>query len=80
MLSKIKWTSSKSELKRYAVIILDRSNASGTREIRLNDYVKILRDRLIVGDSVIPMHRVIEIRKEGETLWRRNAFLRSLKG
>ena len=77
MLNKIKWVSSKEDLGRYEVLILDRGENSGTKRIRLGGDVKILRDRLIVGESVIPMHRVIEISKDGETLWRRNASLRS---
>ncbi len=76
MLNKIKWLSNEEELRRYEVVILDRGETSGTKVIRLGGNVKILRDRLIVGESTIPMHRVIEIRKDGETLWRRNASLR----
>jgi len=77
MLNKIKWLSNEDELRRYEVVILDRGETSGTKVIRLGGDVKILRDRLIVGESTIPMHRVIEIRKDGEALWRRNASLRS---
>ena len=76
MLNKIKWLSNEEELRRYEVVIFDRGETSGTKVIRLGGDVKILRDRLIVGESTIPMHRVIEIRKDGETLWRRNASLR----
>ena len=77
MLNKIKWVSSEEELRRYEVVILDRIEPSGTRRIRLGGNVQILRDRLLVEDSIIPMHRVIEILKDGEIVWRRGASLRS---
>ena len=72
LLSKIKWTCSEEELRKYTVVIRDRKKASGTSEIRLGGDVQILRDRLIVGNKTIPMHRVVEIRKEGKVLWSRN--------
>jgi len=73
MLSKIKWTTPPEKLREYSVIIRDRKKAGGYSEIMLSDNVQILRDRLIVGEKIIPIHRVVEIRKGGKSIWRRNA-------
>jgi uncharacterized protein (UPF0248 family) len=72
-ISKIKWTSSKAELTTYEVVVIDRGVSQGFRTVNLGEDVVILRDRLLIGDTVIPLHRVVEIRKGGVVVWRRNA-------
>ena len=41
--------------------------------MRLGGEVKVLRDRIVVGEKIIPLHRVLEIRRGGEVVWRRGA-------
>lgn len=68
----------KSAVKRYiyegcrdcVIVVLDRASPSGMREIPLA-LVKVLGDYLVIGEVLIPMHRVMEIRKGGKTVWRR---------
>ncbi|GEM_PF-1331093 len=68
----------KSAVKRYiyegcencVVVVLDRALPSGMREIPLA-LVKVFGDYLVIGEVLIPMHRVVEIRKGGKTVWRR---------
>jgi len=53
------------------LVIIDR--VKGTAEIpfsqieRVDNYYIYLKD----GETVIPIHRVIEIREKGEVLWKR---------
>ena len=68
----------KSAVKRYVyegcrdcvVVVMDRASPTGLREIPLS-MVKVLGNYLVIGETVIPMHRVVEIRKGGKTVWRR---------
>lgn len=76
VLSKVKWTASAEELKEYVVVVIDRGKDTGLSEIRLGEDVIILRDRLIVGSKTIPIHRVVEIRRGDEVIWRRSASAR----
>ncbi len=73
-ISKIKWTTSKAELAVYRVVVIDRGVSRGLRTISLGEGVNILKDRLVIGDTVIPMHRIVEIRKGDEVIWRRSAL------
>ncbi len=70
-LNKVYWRES-SERHRYSVLVIDRLSESGLKEYRLSDDVQILSDRLVLGDAVIPFHRVVAILKDGEVVWRRN--------
>ena len=72
ILNKIKW--GKDDLRRYAVIIVDRISPSGLKEINLGDDVVIGKDRLIIGgEAVIPIHRIVAIKKDGEVIWSRRS-------
>ncbi len=76
VLSKLFWTLSDDELRRYAVVIVDRGVPTGIRVIRLSRSITLLKDRLIMGDTVIPLHRVIEVRRDdGVAVWRRGSAL-----
>lgn len=68
----------RSAVKRYiyegckdcVVVVLDRASPSGVREIPLA-LIKVHGNYLVIGEVLIPMHRVVEIRKGGITVWRR---------
>ncbi|MEM1898043.1 MAG: RNA repair domain-containing protein [Sulfolobales archaeon] len=72
-LNRAYWQSS-SERRKYSVLVVDRLSESGFKEYSLVDDVKILNDRLVVGNTVIPFHRVIAILRDGEVIWRRDAL------
>ena len=71
VLNKIKWKGE--DLRMYSVVILDRATSAGFREVVLSN-VEIKRDRLIInGDTVIPIHRVVAVKKNGEVIWLRRS-------
>jgi len=72
VLNKIKW--SKNDLMKYSIVIIDRVSPSGLKEIVLGENVVIKKDRLIInGETVIPIHRVIAVKKSGEVIWSRRS-------
>jgi len=72
ILSKIKW--SKDDLMKYTIVVIDRVSPSGLKEIVLGENVIIKKDRLIInGETVIPIHRVIAVKKSGEVIWSRKS-------
>lgn len=71
LIKKIVNTVPPERLGEYVMVVLDRRVGSGLREVRLSEVVRLMRDRVILGDAVIPLHRVVEIRRSGEVLWRR---------
>jgi len=76
MLNKIVWVD-RANLHRYSVIVIDRLRPGGLREVPLSEGVKVLKDRLIIGETTIPIHRIVEIRRDGEPIWvRRSASVR----
>ncbi len=72
MLNKIVWVD-KANLRRYSVIVIDRLRPGGLREVQLSESVKVLKDRLIIGETTIPIHRIVEIRRDGEPVWVRKS-------
>ncbi len=74
-LNRAYWTDA-SERRKYSVLVIDRLSINGLKEYSLSDDVKILSDRLVIGDTVIPLHRVVAILRDGEVVWRRNVFQR----
>ena len=72
MLNKVMWVD-RTNLHRYSVIVIDRLRPGGLREVRLSESVKVLKDRLIIGETTIPIHRIVEIRKDGESIWVRKS-------
>jgi len=62
-----------SDKKKEDVVLVIRDRVKGTAEIpfsqieRVDNYYIYLKD----SETVIPLHRVIQIRQKGETLWRR---------
>jgi len=73
LIKKIIHTTPAEELKDYVIVVLDRKSSNSLREIRVSEVTKLMKDRLVLSDAIIPLHRVVEIRKSGEVLWRRSA-------
>jgi len=73
LIKKIIHTTPAEELGDYVIVVLDRKTVSSLKEIKASEITKLMKDRLILGDAVIPLHRVVEIRRRGEVLWRRSA-------
>jgi uncharacterized protein (UPF0248 family) len=74
-LNKIYW-SRNSELSRYSILVIDRLCEGGLREYRLGGNIRILNGVLVMDDTVIPFHRIVAILRDGEVIWRRNAYLK----
>ncbi|MEM2004670.1 MAG: RNA repair domain-containing protein [Zestosphaera sp.] len=72
LIKKIIHTTPPEELGEYVMVVVDRKVGSGLKEVRMNDVVKLMKDRVVFADAVIPLHRVVEIRRSGEVLWRRS--------
>lgn len=73
LIKKIIYTVPPEELSNYVIVVLDRKSSKSLKEIKVSEVTKLMKDRLVLGDAVIPLHRVVEIRKLGEVLWRRSA-------
>ena len=72
ILNKIKW--SKEDLRRFTIVVVDRVSPTGLKEIPLSNNVAIKKDRLIINERVIiPIHRVVAIKRDGEVVWSRKA-------
>lgn len=53
------------------LLVLDRSSTSGVKRLQLSSEAVLLSDRVVAGDSQIPLHRILEIWVEGRCVWRR---------
>lgn len=73
LIKKIIHTVPAEELGSYVMVVLDRKASNSLKEIRLSEVTKLMKDRVVLGDTIIPLHRIVEIRKSGEVLWRRSA-------
>lgn len=51
--------------------VVDRSATGGVKLVELDGNAMLLRDRVITSGAQIPVHRIVEIKLGGETLWRR---------
>lgn len=75
VLKKLFWMSKAGEfdLSEVELVVVDRLAVEGARTVRLSGNAVLARDRIILpdADSQIPIHRVVEIRACGETLWRK---------
>ncbi len=69
LLNKLKWHPGY-DFKKVSVIYIDRPK--GFSEVR-GDAIKDIGHKFIylVGDTAIPMHRIVEIKYDGKTLWRK---------
>ncbi len=73
MVNRIVWSQDKNL---YSIVVIDRLAPGGKRVISGKCIKKISRGFMIVScqgleDSMIPLHRVIEIRKNNTILWSR---------
>lgn len=73
LIKKIIHTVPAEELGDYTIVVLDRKASNSLKEIKVSEVTKLMKDRLVLGDTIIPLHRIVEIRKLGEVLWRRSA-------
>jgi uncharacterized protein (UPF0248 family) len=73
LIKKIIHTTPAEELGDYVIVVLDRKTVNSLKEVKASEITKLMKDRLVLGDAVIPLHRVVEIRRRGEVLWRRGA-------
>jgi uncharacterized protein (UPF0248 family) len=73
LIKKIIHTTPAEELGDYVIVVLDRKTVNSLKEVKASEITKLMKDRLVLGDTVIPLHRVVEIRRRGEVLWRRGA-------
>jgi uncharacterized protein (UPF0248 family) len=72
-LNRLKWTG---KLGRCEVIILHRGAPGNKKVIDGAQITGLKRDHFCCGqggrESLIPLHRVLEIRLDGEVIWKRN--------
>ncbi len=55
----------------YEIVFESRGTETGLETIR-GDEVRVAADRILLpGGTVIPMHRIVEIRVRGSTVWTR---------
>jgi len=70
VLNRIMYTASEEEKPEYRIVIIDRSSPSGLREIEFSRVTRVTSRYLYLGESVvIPLHRVVEIKHLGKTVW-----------
>ncbi len=57
------------------LVVVDRSVLEGVRVVKLSEDAILMKDRVVLpsGGTQIPLHRVVEVRVSGETLWRRGS-------
>ena len=73
ILKKLWWIDGRT-LENVVISIIDRTgNVKNIKDIRLSKDSKVLRDRIIIDDTVIPTHRVIAIKHKGVVIWRKNS-------
>jgi len=54
----------------YEIVFESRGTETGLDSVRGNEIVEVKSDRLILpGDTVIPLHRIVEIRVRGKPIW-----------
>jgi len=72
-LKRVFWLAREGELSLDSVelLVLDRSSTSGVRCLQLSSEAVLLKDRVVVGCSQIPLHRILEVRVGGRCVWRR---------
>lgn len=74
VLKKLFWLSrlGRLNIKDVELVVTDRSSICGTRTFKLNHDSVLMKDRVVLSDTHIPLHRVEEIRLEGRCLWRKS--------
>lgn len=54
------------------LVVADRSAVCGIKIFKLDCESILMKDRVVLSDTHIPLHRVVEIRSEGKCLWRKS--------
>ena len=73
-LKKLWWVSGRS-LEDVTIDIIDRSGGqSNVNEVKLSKDTEILKDRIIIGEKVIPHHRIVAIKYRGKVVWKRKGY------
>lgn len=74
VLKKLFWLSKLGHLniKDVELVVTDRSTICGTKTIKLDYDSVLMKDRIVLSDTHIPLHRIEEIRLEGKCLWRKS--------
>lgn len=74
VLKKLLWRAKSGDLDldNVEVTVIDRAAPTGERIVRLGTEVILMKDRLIISDAQIPLHRLVEIRVCGESIWKRS--------
>lgn len=71
VLRKIKWMY-RGKYDLVSIVCIDRgSGVTKANEVKLNDESIISKDRVIIGERVIPIHRIIAIKVGGNVVWKR---------
>ncbi len=73
-LKKIWWMDGRSLENTSIEIIERRGSTQTTKIIELNKGTIVMKDRLVIGDKVIPFHRIITIIHRGKVVWRRRGY------
>lgn len=72
---RIMYSCDEDQRKEYSIVIVDRSVASGVREISFSKILRVDSRYIYIKGLTeiisIPIHRVIEIRYRGRTIWTR---------
>ncbi len=71
ILSMIYWKPGE-DPKSFSIVFISRG-AENCLEIVKASEVMFSGDRLNLGDRVIPLHRIVEIRRNGQVIWRRRS-------
>ncbi|MCX8184743.1 MAG: RNA repair domain-containing protein [Sulfolobales archaeon] len=75
VLKKLFWMSRVGELilSEVEIVVVDRNTVSGVRSIKLSNSSILMKDRVVLSESntQIPIHRIVEIKIGGESLWRK---------
>ncbi len=76
VLKRLFWMMRSGQLEASAVelVVVDRSAPEGLGTVKLPGDAVLMKDRVVLPDSdtQIPLHRVVEVRVGGETVWRRS--------
>ena len=71
VLSMIYWKPGE-DPERFEIVFISRGVEGNLEMIRASE-ARFSRDRLELGDRVIPLHRIVEVRKNGQVIWRRRS-------
>jgi len=57
----------------YEILYISRGTETGLDSVRGSELLEVRSDRMVLPDgTVIPLHRVVEVRVRGESIWERD--------